>query len=91
MNASDLSVAIANLEAKKADLVKRAAAIDAEIQVIAATMRETGEKQNAIVAEQSAIQQTIEWCQVALFVHSQIASERRADIHLIPKKEITCV
>ncbi|SIO49697.1 hypothetical protein SAMN05443247_06522 [Bradyrhizobium erythrophlei] len=90
MNTADLTTAIANLEAKKQSLAQRADAINAEIQIIAATMRETGERQNAIVAEQSAIQNAIDIAQIMLFVAGTINESRKADIRIV-KNPINCV
>ncbi len=90
MNAADLQQAIANLEARKLSLAQRADAISAEIQVIAATMYETGERQNAIVAEQSAIQNAIDTAQIMLFIAGTINESRKPDIRIV-KNPINCV
>jgi hypothetical protein len=90
MNAADLTTAITNLEAKKLSLAQRADAIDAEIQAAAQHMREIGESQNAIVAEQSAIQNAIDTAQIMLFLAGTINESRKPDIRIV-KNPINCV
>jgi hypothetical protein len=66
MNTADLTQAIATLEDKKQARSKRADLINDQIQLAVQHTRDLGEQQNAIVAEQSAIQNAIDWSQVAL-------------------------
>jgi hypothetical protein len=79
MNATDLTAAIAQLEDKRAALTKRAESIDAEIQTSVQHTQRLGEQQNAIVAEQSAIQNAIDWAQVAKFVVGLIDESKSSD------------
>ena len=87
MGSTDLLAAIAALEAKRAELAVAADCVDAEIQAAVAATRAAGERQNEIVARQSALTQAIEWAQVALYVAGLVeeakTSERRASLSVI--------
>ena len=79
MNTADLTAAIATLQDKHAALTKRAAAVNDEIQLEVQHTRELGEQHSALIAEQSAITQAIEWAQVGLYVIGLIGESKNSD------------
>jgi hypothetical protein len=80
ITSADLATAIAALEDKRANLAKRACAVNDQIQLAAQHIHELGVQHSALVAEQSAVQQSIEWCQVALFVAGLIEETKTAEV-----------